>query len=860
MIAAEASRREPSAVDVAMTALDYYERDRQGGWDPRLAGAALDALARAGRAEEAQALLERALGTALPRVDGRLPSTTRAGGNGSEGEARDGDGDGDAAPAAGATRCLNPSRAGRCYDALLRAWAARALDLARAAPEEDSSDEGRDPLETGTTRAGAEAEKEGRSHDVDDRSGRSAVTAAMAQARRIALDHMPSHSVPVTNRTCAAVLAGYASLGMSAEAERTLVELEALHAAPADATSSSPARPSSLDTACYNAVLHAHGESRDPEATTKAATMLAAMQERTPWRGGTPGSGVSVVPPRPDLVSYATVLRCHAERGAVDAAEALLNDLHHDGRQLPPATVACYLPVVQALGRSDARDAPERVLEWLARAGARRGAAARVGRERRPLYVAALRCMARHGRGEEAEAVLREFRAACPGRRGGPGMAAHASVLQAWEKTKAPRARRAAAAARAGAFVRKMERRARAGLLPRMPDVAAYDAVLGCCARGGEAAEAERLLAALEGTAPGRSDYDCGASVRPSTKSYVHVIKAWALSDAHDAVERARHVLYRLGFPRDAQAKVAPGSVDIPIEVFNSLLRLYAKRGLASEAEALFSRIDRLMVEGAMTGDGPDIRSYEAVLEALGRCKDADAPARAESIVTRLEVTSEMGGGARPTLLAYNSLLNCYANAGMAGKAERLLERLTNPDSVSFASTMKAIANSGQSQVLHCGWNSCQVIDVRNVPYPLLNFCNSCLRFISDCVNVECQSLGKRVGRCWQCSHVFTSNCIVLKIWVGTGSRAAASAHEKASSSSRHPTLYCDLERLGQERRKRCHYPRRGPLSNHGRQSPPPSGPRRVPQSPAQLRDEGRHAQGTVLAAENNRLAECDPE
>lgn len=37
---------------------------------------------------------------------------------------------------------------------------------------------------------------------------------------------------------------------------------------------------------------------------------------------------------------------------------------------------------------------------------------------------------------------------------------------------------------------------------------------------------------------------------------------------------------------------------------------------------------------------------------------------------------------------------------GMAGKAERLLERLADPDSYSYGSTIKALANSGKSQLV----------------------------------------------------------------------------------------------------------------------------------------------------------------
>ncbi len=100
------------------------------------------------------------------------------------------------------------------------------------------------------------------------------------------------------------------------------------------------------------------------------------------------------------------------------------------------------------------------------------------------------------------------------------------------------------------------------------------------------------------------------------------------------------------------------------VKIYNSMLRLFAKRGMASEAEALLTKMDEI-VDGAVKA-GPDIQSYEAVLEALGKSGDADAPARAEALVTRLEVMSELGGCFQPSLLAYNSLLNCYAN----GKAQ----------------------------------------------------------------------------------------------------------------------------------------------------------------------------------------------
>jgi hypothetical protein len=75
----------------------------------------------------------------------------------------------------------------------------------------------------------------------------------------------------------------------------------------------------------------------------------------------------------------------------------------------------------------------------------------------------------------------------------------------------------------------------------------------------------------------------------------------------------------------------------------------------------MLNKMDEI-VGGTIKQDGPDIQSYEAVLEALGRCKEADASLRAEALVTWLEVLGELGGNLKPSLLIYNTLLNCYAN------------------------------------------------------------------------------------------------------------------------------------------------------------------------------------------------------
>ena len=116
MIAAEASLWDTSSVDAALFFLDMAEMEETGGeWDPRLIGAVLDALARVGRAADAQALLGRALRVDISNFD-----------SGPNNEA------GVAVPGTNSTKQLNPSRAGPCFDALLRAWSKQAMLLAQA--------------------------------------------------------------------------------------------------------------------------------------------------------------------------------------------------------------------------------------------------------------------------------------------------------------------------------------------------------------------------------------------------------------------------------------------------------------------------------------------------------------------------------------------------------------------------------------------------------------------------------------------------------------------------------------------------------------------------------------------------------
>ena len=240
------------------------------------------------------------------------------------------------------------------------------------------------------------------------------------------------------------------------------------------------------------------------------------------------------------------------------------------------------------------------------------------------------------------------------------------------------------AAIQAEALLRDLQASVKKGHLKPL-DVNIYNIVLNCYAKAGLNEKATALL----------------KEMHPNGISYGLVIKAISKSNRKDAVDLAWEVLDSLGYDSDRLSPVFENS----IEPFNSMLRLLAKRGLASEAENLLNFMDEMYYDRILNLR-PNVASYEAVLEALGRCKDQDSASRAEALLTRMDVLSDLGGSRiQPSLVAYNHLINCYGNAGMSNRAERLFDQLkknnadlVRPDKYTVGSTIKAIINGAKNQ------------------------------------------------------------------------------------------------------------------------------------------------------------------
>jgi pentatricopeptide repeat protein len=606
MIAAEASKYEASAIDTAVLFLDMVELqdDNNEDWDPRIIGAVLDALARYGKAEEAQALVDRAMGLNITSV-----STS-------------------------SRKRLAPTKAGPCYDALIRSWSRRAMILANEGGHDKSI----------TNR---------RSRNSNDSLPRIEAEDSLARARHILLRDMPELEITITNKTINAVLQGYSALGLGSESESLLMEIESSRSSqlcsclPPRSPLSNSTWSSILDVGCCNTILNGCSHQLDANNVVCAERLFSAMKKRTPLNLSTDTSviydddtvlSLPFIPPQPDSTSYSSMINCYCKHGMTSKAEELLDEMSNSSSF--NVSLSCFLLILQALEVSRELDAPQRVLSLIERSEEL------LLKPSRLLYVAALKCMKQHGCGEEAEIILGKFNNSHTDHNG-PDMYAHMLVLRAWERT-APKSDRLIASTRAESLFRTMQHMANASLLPEL-DVNAYNCLLNCFARAGEAEKSEELLAQWESS--------CSNPIQPTSKSYSLVIKALSNSDSADAVQRAWKILIRLGHPNG----LTSASPLEQIKIYNSMLRLFAKRGMASEAESLLNTMDEI-VDGSVKDGGPDIQSYEAVLEALGRCGDADAPSRAEALVTRLEVMNELSGCLQPSLLAYNSLLNCYAN------------------------------------------------------------------------------------------------------------------------------------------------------------------------------------------------------
>ena len=234
------------------------------------------------------------------------------------------------------------------------------------------------------------------------------------------------------------------------------------------------------------------------------------------------------------------------------------------------------------------------------------------------------------------------------------------------------------------------------------PDIFGYNIVLDGWRQGSSiesALDAEKLLQSMEQgerfVMPDRTSYNtvidafCKAGRNQQRHNYNgkgrHRKENLGSNDNGDTLDsicvaqRAEGLLYQM----DA-AGVQPCSWS-----FNTVLHAWARSGYgqkaADHASALLFTMEKHQKKGERRGKeekfvSPDARSYSAVIDAIARSGDTNAPDRAAAILSRMEAN-----GLTPNVFTLNGILNCWAkssryNSAAATEADIILRKMEEND------------------------------------------------------------------------------------------------------------------------------------------------------------------------------------
>ena len=298
-----------------------------------------------------------------------------------------------------------------------------------------------------------------------------------------------------------------------------------------------------------------------------------------------------------------------------------------------------------------------------------------------------------------------------------PNVVVYAQVISAWARSGS-----AEAGSRAEAVLGGMEA-ASGGV---RPNTVCFNAAIDAWSRSpgpDGPAGGERLLREMERRSQEETEEEeeeeevaggGGGGIRPNAISYTSVISAHARSGVPGSARRAEDVLARMVLERE---RTGDPSVGPTAHSYSAVIAAYARsgeRGAAERAEGILDLMLRKSGRGGATagagaGAGavrPNAVAFNSVIHALSRSGAADAPVRAEAIVSRMREICERADSpaeVRPTLTTYNSLLNCWAKSARKESAQRALHileemeashGLPSPDVCTYTSVLDALSTA----------------------------------------------------------------------------------------------------------------------------------------------------------------------
>lgn len=398
----------------------------------------------------------------------------------------------------------------------------------------------------------------------------------------------------------------------------------------------------------YNLVINALAKSGEHGAAVRAEKIIDHMM-RESKDSSSPGARRVT----PCSRTFNTCLHAYAnskERNAAEKAEALLNrmeDLHQNGetKDCAPNRIS-YNNVITAWSRSGVKGAAERAEAILAHM--QRIAEMDESRETSPNEISFNGVMAawstsnERGAAARCQALLAHMTKLC--REGNkdvcPDTVSYSTTIHALAVSGEKNA-----AERAQALLESMEKLHKEGISRVRPNTVCYTAVLNAISKSRDpdmAKKAEVLLQRME-----RMANDGNISVKPNHMTYATVIDCYSKSPQKGTANKARNLLDRL------KQRAQEGECDLKpnINTYTAVLDAYSREGQVADAEKLLQDMEE-------QGPKPTSITYNVLIKAQARKRDALAGVRAEAYIDRMK-----GNDVAPDRISYSSCVDAYGKS-----------------------------------------------------------------------------------------------------------------------------------------------------------------------------------------------------
>jgi len=388
--------------------------------------------------------------------------------------------------------------------------------------------------------------------------------------------------------------------------------------------------PQLVDTICFNICIDAWGKEGDPE---KAEAILRRLEQYHRYSESGNKGDVSVrrkTAVRPNQISFNSAINAwskSASRGgndgrdkqkAADRAGQLLQQMKIQGFDPSPETFGSIMEAY-----SNTINPGVRVQSFLDELEKMYSEGAISVPPPKVCYLMAIRAWGRTkpGGAKRAESLVRRLEEVCSREDGDwtplePCTIIYTSLISAWAQSDTE-----CAPDRARDIFREMGRKAKLERKNTSPNIITLNTVLEAFCNHGQIEEAQKFLATMK------------RGVRPDTKSYMTILKAYAKSSLIDAAENAQEFLREL----EDDYRSGEGTTKPTVRMYSQLLVAWGnspKSDAAFRAEELFWQMMRQ--EDDSIGVLPDTATFNCVLRAWSKSFEGGAAERAEALLQKV--------------------------------------------------------------------------------------------------------------------------------------------------------------------------------------------------------------------------------